>query len=588
MSTPVPFAELGLAEPFLEALIKRGFTMATPVQAAAFAPGLEGRDLLVQSRTGSGKTLAFGLPLLHRLSAELRPQALVLAPTRELAQQVGAELEALKTVRLAMLVGGLSYSPQLRSLERGAQVVVGTPGRVMDHLERGSLDLSGVTMVVLDEADEMLNMGFLEDVESILSKVPKNPQTFLFSATLPTPIATLAQRFLKDPVRLQLSDKSTGSAHADIAHTPVQAPDHLQIRALVNLLLAEEPKAALIFTRTKAKSEDAAEELTASGLPAAFLHGDLAQSTRERILEQFKSGHLRFLVATDVAARGIDIQGLPLVVHLSIPTQMEGYIHRSGRTGRAGAKGTSMPIVNAKEARILNAWARRGGLDLQWRTVPGTEEIKKAQAVRLRSRIQEAQGDPERAKALIDELGAEKAVAGLLALLEAERSDGFELRIPTAPVTGGAGRFDRDDSRPKVWKDKRSEGDKDWVPADEWKRQREEAIKARRPRDNDRPFAKKDEDRPARPAFARKEEDRPARPFRKDDDRPARPFRKDEDKARPYAKKTDDKPARAYAKKDDTKPGRAWEDRPKSASRSEERGPKKVWGAPAPKKPRKG
>jgi ATP-dependent RNA helicase DeaD len=551
MSVPTPFAELGLAEPFLDALLKRGFTTATPVQAAAFAPGLEGRDLLVQSRTGSGKTLAFGLPLLHRLKDEARPQALVLAPTRELAQQVGAELEALKAVKLALLVGGLSYGPQIRSLERGAQVVVGTPGRIMDHLEKGTLDLSGISMVVLDEADEMLNMGFLEDVETILAKVPKGPQTFLFSATLPAPIAALAQRFLKDPVKLQLTEKGTAAAHADIVHTPVLAPDHTQIRALVNLLLAEEPKSALIFTRTKAQSEDAAEELTASGLPAAFLHGDLAQSTRERILEQFKSGHLRFLVATDVAARGIDIQGMPLVVHLSIPTQMEGYIHRSGRTGRAGAKGTSMALVNPKEARILSAWARRGGLDLQWRTVPTPDEIRAAQAERLRTKLREADGDFAKAKALIADLGAEQAVAGLLALLEAERAEGFELRLPT--FSDKPQRFERREEEPKSWKDKKGV-EREWVPREEWEQQRKEAMKARRP-------YKKDEERPARP-FAKREEDRPART---------------------YAKRDEGRPSKPYAKRDEPKPARTWQDRPAKPARNDAQGPKKVWGA-APKK----
>lgn len=491
MSEPTSFADLGLAEPFLEALNRRGFATATPVQAATFAPGREGRDLLVQSRTGSGKTLAFGLPMLHRLEDRPGPQAIILAPTRELAQQVGAELEALRTVKLALLVGGLSYAPQLRSLERGAQVVVGTPGRVMDHLERGSLNLSGVSMVVLDEADEMLNMGFLEDVESILSKVPAGPQTYLFSATLPAPIAALAQRFLRNPVRIQLTDKGTAAAHADIAHTPVLAPDGQQIRALVNLLLAEEPKSALIFTRTKAASEDAAEELTASGLPAAFLHGDLAQSTRDRILEQFKNGHLRFLVATDVAARGLDIQGLPLVVHLSIPTQMEGYIHRSGRTGRAGAKGTSMPLVNPKEARILAAWARKGGLDLKWRTVPTPEEIRAAQTARLQTRLEETTGDLARARTLIAELGAEKAVSSLLALLEAERSEGFVLRLPPPGATDRPA-FERKERPAFSPRPDKKDPDREWIPKEEWQRQRAEALKARRKQEEGEARPKKD------------------------------------------------------------------------------------------------
>ena len=293
------FAALGCSEALLAALAKRGFETPMPVQAQTIKLGLEGRDLLVQSRTGSGKTLAFGLPLLQRLSDDRHTQALILAPTRELAQQVGAELHSLlPKLPIASLVGGVAYPPQLRALQMGSPVVVGTPGRVMDHMERGTLDLSRVSMIVLDECDEMLNMGFLEDVETILAKVPAGPQTYLFSATLPAPIAKLAKRFLQDPVQIQLAEAGEHAVHADIAHTPVLAPDHQHVRALVNLLLRDQPSSALIFTKTKAQTEEVAEELTVAGLPAAFLHGDLAQATRTRILGQFKDGKLRYLVAT--------------------------------------------------------------------------------------------------------------------------------------------------------------------------------------------------------------------------------------------------------------------------------------------------
>jgi ATP-dependent RNA helicase DeaD len=426
------FAALGCSEALLAALARRGFETPMPVQAQTFRPGLEGRDLLVQSRTGSGKTLAFGLPLLHRLSEERHPQALILAPTRELAQQVGAELHSLvPKLPIASLVGGVSYPPQLKALAAGAPVVVGTPGRVMDHLERGTLDLGRVSMIVLDECDEMLNMGFLEDVETILAKVPQGPQTYLFSATLPPPIAKLAKRFLKDPVQIQLAEAGEHARHADIAHTPVLVPDHLQVRALVNLLLMDEPSAALIFTKTKAQSEEVAEELTVSGLPAAFLHGDLAQATRTRILGQFKDGKLRYLVATDVAARGLDIEGLPLVVHIGIPTQLESYIHRSGRTGRAGAKGTSLALVNWKENRILLAWGRRGGLRLDWRAIPTPAEIREAQAARLAQRIGASASAATLAQAakLLASHDPQRLVAGLLGLVQADQSAGFEILV---------------------------------------------------------------------------------------------------------------------------------------------------------------
>jgi len=470
MTASTTFAGLGLAPSLLASLAARGYEAPLPVQAAAIPPGLEGRDLLVQSRTGSGKTLAFGLPLLQRLTEAAHPQALVLAPTRELAEQVASELRRFRAVDVALLVGGLGYGPQLRALEKGSPVVVGTPGRVKDHLERGTLQLGQLAMVVLDECDEMLNMGFLEDVEAILAQAPKGPQTFLFSATLPPPIARLAERFLKNPLRLDLGGEGQPTAHADIAHTPVQAPDHLQVKALVNLLLNDAPSAALIFTKTKIHSEEVAEELTASGLPAAFLHGDLHQGTRARILEQFKRGQLRYLVATDVAARGLDITGLPLVVHLGIPTQVEGYIHRSGRTGRAGAKGTSLALVNTKEGRILQAWSRRGAFSLSWRGVPGPDEIRTARGTRLRSRILEGgEACLEQARALLADLEPEHLVAGLLALVQTSESEGFDLRLPA--------------EAPKPW----------------------------RPRPEGAP------ERPARPWSKRPEGDRPKPPFRKDD-----------------------------------------------------------------------
>ncbi len=424
------FAALGCNELLLAALDKRGFTTPTPVQAECFAPGLEGRDLLVQSRTGSGKTLAFGLPLLHRLKEGRQTQAIILAPTRELAQQVSVELNSMMPrLPIALLVGGVSYPPQLKALSSGASVIVGTPGRVMDHLNRGTLDLSKVSMVVLDECDEMLNMGFLEDVETILAKVPTGPQTFLFSATLPAPIAKLARRFLKDPVQVSKADEGGSASHADITHSPVLVADHLRIKALVNLLLLDEPSSALIFTKTKAETEEVAEALTQAGLPAAHLHGDLVQASRTRILSQFKEGRLRFLVATDVAARGLDIEAMPLVVHLGIPHQMENYVHRSGRTGRAGAKGTSMALVAFKESRILLAWARRGGLKLDWRSVPTPAEISVAQDTRLIDRLKNNISPVllKQASALLENEDPRLLVAGLLGLAQGGRAKGFEM-----------------------------------------------------------------------------------------------------------------------------------------------------------------
>jgi ATP-dependent RNA helicase DeaD len=428
------FAALGCSEPFLSALARRGFEAPTPVQAESFAPGLEGRDLLVQSRTGSGKTLAFGLPLLHRLTDARAPQALVLTPTRELAQQVAKELQSVMPgVETALLVGGLGYAPQLKALKGGAPLVVGTPGRVQDHIDRGTLDLSAVGMVVLDECDEMLNMGFLEDVEKILSGIQEHPQTFLFSATLPAPIASLAKRFLLNPHRINHAQAEGSSQHADITHTPCLVAEQFHTQALVNFLLADDPSSALIFTRMKATTEVVAQALRDAGLAADCLHGDLGQQARNRILGNFKEGKLRFLVATDVAARGIDVEGMPLVVHMGIPSQMESYIHRSGRTGRAGAKGASLALVNFKESRILLAWSRRGGLKLDWRAVPSREDIRQARNRRLGERLRELpeSGNLDLARELLAGRDPETLVASLLALVEGQAHGGFH--IPEAP-----------------------------------------------------------------------------------------------------------------------------------------------------------
>jgi ATP-dependent RNA helicase DeaD len=404
------------------------------VQQESFAPGLEGRDLLVQSRTGSGKTLAFGLPLLHRLKDERKPQAIILTPTRELAQQVAEELQSvMPRLDVALLVGGLSYVPQLKALKYGAQVVVGTPGRVQDHLTRQTLDLSSISMVVLDECDEMLNMGFLEDVEKILSGVPADPQTFLFSATLPAPIASLAKRFLKNPFRINHAQAEGSSQHADIDHTPCLVAEHLQTKALVNFLLADEPSAALIFTKMKVQTEEIAQSLRDAGLTADCLHGDLGQQARNRIMANFKEGKLRYLVATDVAARGIDVEGMPLVVHMGIPTQMESYIHRSGRTGRAGSKGASLALVSFKESRILLAWARRGGLKLEWRAIPSQQEIKAVRTKALAEKLvsKEAPELQETAARLLEGRDPVSLVAALLSMVEGPEHDGFD--IPDSP-----------------------------------------------------------------------------------------------------------------------------------------------------------
>lgn len=434
MNAPA-FAALGCREPFLAALAGRGYETPTAVQAESIPAGLAGRDLLVQSRTGSGKTLAFGLPILQLLEPRKGAQALILAPTRELAQQVAAELRSVQPgLAISLLVGGMPYGPQERALHMGSPVVVGTPGRIIDHLDRKNLDLSGATMLVLDECDEMLNMGFLEDVERILRDAPKQRQTYLFSATLPLPIAALAKRFLQDPVQLRLTEGHAAAAHADITHSACRVLPSFRAKALANILLKDAPKAALIFTRTKAESETLSGELREAGLAADFLNGDLAQSARNRILYSFKAGKIPFLVATDVAARGLDVEGLPLVIHMGIPTQMEGYIHRSGRTGRAGLKGTSLALLDPKETRIFQAWSRKGGFQVEWREVPGPAAIHEARLLRLEALLADhpSRASLDRAKHLLQERNAEQLVAALLELAANHETDGHEIPAITS------------------------------------------------------------------------------------------------------------------------------------------------------------
>jgi ATP-dependent RNA helicase DeaD len=389
-------------------------------------------------------------------------------------------------------------------------------------------------------------------VETILAKVPQGPQTYLFSATLPAPIAKLAKRFLKNPVQITLAEAGEHAVHADIAHTPVLVPDHQQVRALVNLLLMDQPSAALIFTKTKAQTEEVAEELTVSGLPAAFLHGDLAQATRTRILAQFKEGKLRYLVATDVAARGLDISGLPLVVHMGIPTQLESYIHRSGRTGRAGAKGTSMALVGWKESCILLAWSRRGGLKLDWRAVPTPAEIRETQAAKLLEGIQGSVSPAllSQATQMLKEADAVRLVAGLLGLVQADQASGFEL--PSEPEKKPKARFDsprerrEDGTRPQRSYAERAAARGAERPDSAFSKTRPDgSFKPRRDfEERPRPYAKprtEGADKPRKPW-----EDRSAKPDVKDTPRPWKPGVKSAGKPAP---KFGEGPAKPWKKK---------------------------------------
>ena len=350
------FADLGLKAPILEALNDLGYEKPSPIQAECIPHLLNGRDVLGMAQTGSGKTAAFSLPLLQNLDPELKaPQILVLAPTRELAVQVAEAMtdfsKHMRGVNVVALYGGQRYDVQLRALRQGPQIVVGTPGRLLDHLKRGTLDLSKLSGLVLDEADEMLRMGFIEDVETIMAQIPEGHQTALFSATMPEAIRRITRRFMKEPQEVRI--QSSVTTRPDISQSYWTVWGMRKNEALVRFLEAEDFDAAIIFVRTKNATLEVAEALERNGYNSAALNGDMNQALREQTLERLKDGRLDILIATDVAARGLDVERISLVVNYDIPMDSESYVHRIGRTGRAGRSGRALLFVEPRERRLL-------------------------------------------------------------------------------------------------------------------------------------------------------------------------------------------------------------------------------------------
>lgn len=356
--TAARFEDMSLSAPLLRALQDIGYEAPSRIQAASIPVLLAGRDLLGQAQTGTGKTAAFALPLLERLDlGQTRPQALVLTPTRELAIQVAEAFQTyahhLQGFHVLPIYGGQSMELQLRGLKRGAHVVVGTPGRVMDHLRRRTLSLQAVRTLVLDEADEMLRMGFIDDVEWILEHTPEERQIALFSATLPEEILKVARRHLHEPAEIKIQSSTATVAATEQLYWQVSGTHKLD--ALTRILETQEIDAAIVFVRTKTATLQLAEKLEARGYACAALNGDISQSLRERTVESLKNGRLDIIVATDVAARGLDVQRITHVINYDIPTDVEAYVHRIGRTGRAGRKGTAILFVAPRENRLLRA-----------------------------------------------------------------------------------------------------------------------------------------------------------------------------------------------------------------------------------------
>jgi ATP-dependent RNA helicase DeaD len=362
IESSIEFTQLGLTAPVLQAVQSLGYEVPTPIQAQCIPFILAGRDILGQAQTGTGKTAAFSLPLLCRIdSTKINgPQVLVLTPTRELALQVAESFQScarfLPDFHVLPIYGGQSYSLQIRQLQRGVQVVVGTPGRVIDHLRRGTLMLNNVQSVVLDEADEMLNMGFIEDIEWIFEQTPKPRQVALFSATLPDAIRQIARRHLIDPAEVRISTRPETVNTTAQQHCVVTRAHKLDM--LTRILELEDFDAMLIFVRTKNATEELAEKLVAHGFAAEALNGDMSQALRERAVERFRTGKLDILVATDVAARGLDVERITHVINYDIPNDSESYVHRIGRTGRAGRTGNAILFVEPRERYLLQAIER--------------------------------------------------------------------------------------------------------------------------------------------------------------------------------------------------------------------------------------
>jgi ATP-dependent RNA helicase DeaD len=394
------FADLGLPEPLLRALADVGYESPSPIQAATIPPLLAGRDVLGQAQTGTGKTAAFALPAMARLDpAQQAPQVLVLAPTRELAIQVAEAFQKyaahLPKFRVLPIYGGQSYYPQLEALKRGVQVVVGTPGRVIDHLERGSLDLSKLRCLVLDEADEMLRMGFIDDVETVLKKVPEQRQVALFSATMPAQIKRIAQTYLRDPVEVAIKAQTTTAANIRQRYWMVSGVNKLD--ALTRILEAEPFDGMLIFARTKLGTQELAEKLAARGLSAAAIHGDVEQKQREKMVQSLKDGRIDILVATDVAARGLDVDRISHVLNYDIPYDTESYVHRIGRTGRAGRSGEAILFVAPRERGMLGAIERATRQKIEPMQLPSVDAVNERRVAKFLGKIGDALQHGDRA-----------------------------------------------------------------------------------------------------------------------------------------------------------------------------------------------
>jgi ATP-dependent RNA helicase DeaD len=457
------FADLGIDKRVLRALDDVGYESPSPIQAATIPALLEGRHVVGLAQTGTGKTAAFAIPILSQVELKQKtPQALVLAPTRELALQVSEAFERyaahLPGLHVLPVYGGQGYGVQLSALRRGVHVVVGTPGRIMDHLDKGTLDLSELRFLVLDEADEMLKMGFAEDVETILAETPDDKHVALFSATMPPQIRRISKKYLTDPVEITVKNKTTTAANITQRYLQVSHPQ--KIDALTRILEVENFEAMIVFVRTKQATEVLAERLRARGFSAAAINGDIAQVQRERTINQLRDGRLDILVATDVAARGLDVERISHVLNYDIPTDTESYVHRIGRTGRAGRAGDAILFVTPRERHLLKAIERATKQPLTQVPVPSVEDVNTTRVARFTDAITDALASDKLSfyRELVTDYEQEHDVpaADIAAALAIMSQDGQPLLLdaaaePRLDVTAAAAQGDRRrrDDRPR-------------------------------------------------------------------------------------------------------------------------------------------
>lgn len=459
------FADLQIHPAVLKAVADVGYESPSPIQAATIPAMLGGSDVVGLAQTGTGKTAAFAIPILSKIDTESRnTQALVLAPTRELALQVaeafgryGAQLR----VNVLPIYGGSSYVPQLAGLKRGAQVVVGTPGRVIDHLEKGSLDLSHLDYLVLDEADEMLQMGFAEDVERILADTPEYKQVALFSATMPPAIKKITAKYLHDPVEVTVKSKTQTAENITQRYFLVSYPRKMD--ALTRLLETEQGDAMIVFVRTKQATEEVAEKLRARGFAASAINGDIPQAVRERTITQLKDGTIDILVATDVAARGLDVERISHVVNFDIPHDPESYVHRIGRTGRAGRSGTALLFVTPRERHLLGAIERVTRQKLVESELPSVDDVNEKRVAKFRDSITDALDKPgiDLFRALVEgyERDHDVPMADIAAALALQSRNGEEFLMTEPPPEKRRERPDRGDrsDAPRKPRERRSD-----------------------------------------------------------------------------------------------------------------------------------